>query len=566
MDHHSIFSKTYVSVRILLSLVFVVIFTQALAHRYAPSDPECEPISPIRAINGQCTSKRDADWTRSFTAQFTYFTHLSTTKSSLSSSHSQPHAWELPSAREVSNIVCDQTGPHLSARKVSAFTTFFGQFLDHDLFQTPESVNQASIPVPPNDPEFGHLSNLPFFRSVSTPVPSHWNIFRPINNAASAADLSQVYGSTTQRSAVLRSFQGGKLVHSAGDLLPLYSDANAQVAPNAPGSRTSLHFTSGDPRSNEHPVLATLHTLFSREHNRLADEIQQRFPDWSDEQLFEAARMVNIAQYQYIVWNEYFPAMCSFKLHKYRHYSKSTNPTPSLLLSTAVLRLGHSMVRETLLSQSSAHAQILEEPLQSVFFKDSNLFTSRGGLDAFLRPLFSTVSEEIDVFVVNAMRNGLFSSVSGQHVLDLAAHNIQRGRDHNLPTYNEARHLLGIRKAYSFMDLTGNTDTAERLQKAYGSVDRVEVWTGILAERKHGGCGSFGILACTVWTLDFTRLRDGDYYYYENRRNWDKYLLKKVRSAKLVVRNKFGGMKDLIARHTDLAYWEIPSSVWIVHH
>lgn len=569
MTHGSVCSESYVSIPKLLPFVCLLFFfKQSFAHYYHHSlDPQCVPISHVREIDGRCTSKLDANWTRSFTATFTYFPFLSTTKSSLSSPGSPPpYAWKLPSAREVSNIVCDQTVPRLSARKVSAFTTFFGQFVDHDLFQTPETVNQASIPVPLNDPKFPHLSFLPFFRSVSTNPPERHDVYRPINNAASAVDLSQVYGSTAQRSAVLRSFQDGKLVHSSGDLLPLYSDANAKLAPNAPGSRTNLHFTSGDPRSNEHPVLATLHTVFSREHNRLADEIKQQFPSWSDDELFQAARMINIAQYQYIVWNEFFPAMCSFKLRKRARYSKYTNPTPSLLLSTAVLRLGHSMVRETLLSQTSPHAQVLEKPLQDVFFKDSTLFKSLGGPDAFLRPLFSTVSEEIDVFIVNAMRNGLFSSVSGQHVLDLAAHNIQRGRDHNLPTYNEARQWFRIRKAHSFMDLTGNYETAQRLQKAYASVDHVEVWTGILAERKQNRCGSFGILACVIWAADFERLRDGDFYYYENKRSWNKLLLRNVQSAKLVFRNKFGGMRDLIERHSGLTHSEIPSSVWFVRH
>ena len=55
------------------------------------------------------------------------------------------------------------------------------------------------------------------------------------------------------------------------------------------------------------PTLVSLHTLFVREHNRIAAALRQRRSDWSDEDLYQQARRINIAQFQNIVYNEYLP-------------------------------------------------------------------------------------------------------------------------------------------------------------------------------------------------------------------------------------------------------------------
>ena len=63
---------------------------------------------------------------------------------------------------------------------------------------------------------------------------------------------------------------------------------------------TSSIFVTGDIRGNENLELTALQTLFVRNHNRLARELQQEHPDWNDEQLYQEARKLNIAQEQII--------------------------------------------------------------------------------------------------------------------------------------------------------------------------------------------------------------------------------------------------------------------------
>lgn len=63
----------------------------------------------------------------------------------------------------------------------------------------------------------------------------------------------------------------------------------------------------GDSRVNEQPQLAVMHTLWMRQHNRLARELAEINPGWTDEIIFQEARRIVAAQMQHITYNEYLP-------------------------------------------------------------------------------------------------------------------------------------------------------------------------------------------------------------------------------------------------------------------
>ena len=67
-------------------------------------------------------------------------------------------------------------------------------------------------------------------------------------------------------------------------------------------------FLAGDVRANENIELTALQTLFMREHNRQAAILQQQHPRWTDEQLYQGARQIVIAEIQSITFNEFLPA------------------------------------------------------------------------------------------------------------------------------------------------------------------------------------------------------------------------------------------------------------------
>src|SRR5262249_58840682 len=70
---------------------------------------------------------------------------------------------------------------------------------------------------------------------------------------------------------------------------------------------------------------------------------------------------------------------------------------------------------------------------------------------------------------------------------DLAAINIQRGRDLGLGTLNETRQALGLAPYTDFSQITSDQGTVAALRQAYGSVDAIDLWTGGLSESHAAG-------------------------------------------------------------------------------
>ncbi len=147
------------------------------------------------------------------------------------------------------------------------------------------------VKVPTGDAQFDPLATgtaeIPFTRSAVAPETglSPYQPRQQINQITSFLDGSMIYGSDTERAAALRTFAGGRLKTSSGDLLPM----NQTGLPNAGGTADSL-FLAGDIRANEQVGLTSMHTLWVREHNRLADEISASNPLFSDETVYQRAR------------------------------------------------------------------------------------------------------------------------------------------------------------------------------------------------------------------------------------------------------------------------------------
>src|SRR6476661_10981614 len=64
-------------------------------------------------------------------------------------------------------------------------------------------------------------------------------------------------------------------------------------------------------------VYSALNTIFLREHNRLADLLKKSHSDWTDDQLFETARNINIAILLKIIIEDYINHLSgsSFRVH-----------------------------------------------------------------------------------------------------------------------------------------------------------------------------------------------------------------------------------------------------------
>ena len=278
--------------------------------------------------------------------------------------------------------------------------------------------------------------------------------------------------------------------------------------------------------------LTALHTLFVREHNRLAELLWNDEPYASAESIFQAARRLVVAKLQIITYDEHLPALIGRKaIPRYRGYNASVNPTIFNEFSAAAFRLGHSMVSEQLLSVDSRGNQVDQIDLAGAFFNAPQVFQSRDDIDPILRGLASQEHQAIDVMVVHPLRNLLFGQ-PGAGGLYLTALNIQRGRDHGLPFYNDMRVAMGLKRVTNFNQISNDHELQQSLQDAYGDVNKIDLWVGGLAETPVGKQGAqVGELFQAILTRQFTDLRDGDRFWYENY--LDKDELKIVRGTTL---------------------------------
>ena len=440
---------------------------------------------------------------------------------------SLPAGGDRPSARVVSNLLAQSpSGGLVNDRDWTAFAYAWGQFLDHDIGLTDTASPREAFPiaVPAGDPSFDPTGTgtktIAMSRSAWDPTTgtSPANPRQQVNAITAFIDGSQVYGSDDARAAALREFIGGRLRTSAGGLLPV----NTGGLPNANDAHRVADdtlFLAGDVRANENPELLALHTLFVREHNRLAAEAAARNPSWNDERLFQHARRIVIAELQKITYDEFLPALLGGPrpgadgIPPYGGYRTTVNPGIATEFSTAAFRVGHSMLGDDIQFLDGSGADIREPMLLRDAFFDPRPIASLG-IDGVLKYLASDRGQEIDTRVVDDVRNFLFGA-PGQGGFDLAALNVQRGRDHGLADYNTVRAAYGLPRLTSFSQVTADAGLQAALAQAYGSVDRIDLWVGGLAEPHLPG-SSLGATFTRIIVDQFTRLRDGDRFWYEN--------------------------------------------------
>ena len=112
------------------------------------------------------------------------------------------------------------------------------------------------------------------------------------------------------------------------------------------------------------------------------------------------------------------------------------------------------------------------------------------------------------------MRNFLFGP-PGAGGFDLASLNIQRGRDNGLPRYNVVRQNFGLAPKTTFAQVTSDVAVQQKLASMYATPDDIDIWVGALAE-DHVNNGLTGETIFTILKDQFTRLRDGDRFWYQS--------------------------------------------------
>lgn len=406
-----------------------------------------------------------------------------------------------PNPRDVSNCVMNQDKSCPNSFCLSNIFWLWGQFVDHTLILTKQGTECENIPVTdPNDPLYGEIM---FKRTISDPDSQNCSRQNPreqMNFLTPWLDASSVYGCTEERSNYIREFCGGRLKMDCQGLAPL----NDTTQENA-GTEFGPNFVFGDIRGNEHLGLAALHTLFVREHNYWANRICELCPDLSDEEIYQRAKLMVESEIQAITYNEFLPLLLGECLPTYS-YDSNTNPQVSNVFATAAYRL-HSMVPSKI---------ICDVKLREIFFKSKNLIDCTVTVGSLMSAFACGQAEELDRKIIDDVRNFLFGK-PGMGGKDLAALNIQRGRDHGLGSINDYLTCFGLDPVTSFADITSYATLQQKLAELYENPEDIDIWVYIQIRSGETEDYVLDPLAREIVKDGFTRIRNGDRLWYENR-------------------------------------------------
>jgi peroxidase len=511
-----------------------------------------------------------------------------------------------PNVRAASNRIIQDHGQNIfSEHRVTQWGWTWGQFLDHTFGLVDGAGETANIPFDSTDPMerfTDSLGVIPFTRSRPAPGTGVGNPRQQINTVSTYIDAWAVYGGTNERLEWLRdgpvdgnlANNSAKLMLPGGYLPRRSTRGNPSTAPDmALDGRLLGHpdraMVAGDVRANENVALTAAHTLFAREHNRIVSLLPNTL---TNEEKFQIARRVVIAEQQYVTYNEFLPAM-GVNLPTYTGYNANVNASLTDEFATIGYR-SHSQIHgefeievdaarytsAELAALAAAGVEVevagdeveLGVPLNLAFFNPDLLTQLKLG------PMLAGIGGEPqynnDEQIDDQLRSVLFQvPVSGNPeclsdpslpacfngVVDLGALDIQRGRDHGMPTYNQLRQAYGLAPKPDFKSITGEsseafppgtdannpasldftnlfdingapvplgsddsafmtrgvrrTPLAARLKAVYGSVDKVDGFAGMISERHVPGT-EFGELQLAIWARQFQALRDGDRFFY----------------------------------------------------
>jgi hypothetical protein len=451
------------------------------------------------------------------------------------------HAWPEPapailepSPREVSRKLLTRD-TFVPAESVNNLAAAWLQFMVRDWFS--HGKGDASVPwkVSVADDDTWQQKPMEIPRTIPDRTRPTGSTNHPptyINTETPWWDGSQIYGVSTEQQKRVRSGKDGKLYIGADGLLALSATDPDRDPIQEPGFWVGLY------------MLATLFTL---EHNAICDRLKAEYPRWTDEELFQRARLINAALLAKIHTMEWTPAVIS-------------HPTTVVALRANWFGLAEERIHKLLgrLSESevvsgipgspTAHYGVpytLTEEFTAVYrmhplIADDWSFRSAEDDKLLREAQFRELvgSKSVDVAEEIGMENLLYSFGTshpgaiqlhnfprflqeferpGGVVQDLAATDVMRIRELGVPRYCEFRRLLHRTVPKTFEDITDNPEWARQMRDVYGTVERVDTMVGLFAEPRPEGF-AFSDTAFRVFILMASRRLNSDRFFTEDYR------------------------------------------------
>ncbi|AGL19306.1 peroxidase family protein [Actinoplanes sp. N902-109] len=425
-----------------------------------------------------------------------------------------------PNPRAVSRALLTRHD-FVPATTVNSLVAAWLQFMIRDWFSHGTSPKENPWVVPLADDDPWPQPPMHIMRTPPDPTrpPTEDSAMPPttINVNSHWWDASQIYGVTAAEQQALRSGEGGKLN------LGMPKDVDTM-----PG------FWIG---------LALMQRLFAAEHNAICDMLHDSYPSWTDEELFQRARLITAALIAKIHTVEWTPAVIShpttvaalranwFGVAGERVHKLFGRISPNEVISgipgartdhfgvpfalteefVAVYRM-HPLIRDDWHLRAAADNRSLRE----ASFRD------------LAGPNGTKLMSEIDLtdllYSFGTLPPGLVTLHNFPKFLqeyerpdgkfqDLAATDLLRSRELGVPRYNEFRRLLHLKPAATFEELTGNAEWAQQIEQAYdGDIEKVDVTVGMFAEKLPPGF-AFSDTAFRIFILMASRRLNSDRFF-----------------------------------------------------
>jgi hypothetical protein len=410
------------------------------------------------------------------------------------------------------------------------------QFQVHDWFShgEPSAGDELRIPLPDGDDWFENPMRIR--RTPADPTRSAEEARRAptfVNELSHWWDASGLYGSDQETQGEVRAFEDGKLRIEEGRL------------PTDPESGVAITGFN----DNWWIGLGLMHTLFALEHNAICERLKREYASWSDDRLFNTARLVNAALMAKIHTVEWTPAILA---HPALRIGMNANWWGLFgeRLHRILGRIGSGEMLSGIPGSPTAHHDVpyaLTEEFVSVYrmhplipdaydlysLASGELLKTLDFIDLAGRNAAGVIDDRVgaeDVLYSFGIANpgaivlhnfpqalrdfAKEDRDTGETIrIDLAAIDVMRDRERGVPRYNQFRRLLRLPPATSFETLTGDRVWAEELREVYGDdIERVDAMVGMYAEPSPKGFG-FSETAFRIFILMASRRLKSDRFF-----------------------------------------------------
>eukprot|EP00797_Seminavis_robusta_P009027 Sro1644_g288210.2 (482) ;mRNA; r:22461-23906 len=240
----------------------------------------------------------------------------------------------------------------------------------------------------------------------------------------------------------------------------------------------STFFAMGHMDGNLLPNIVALNTLFLREHNRIAGELETLYSDWDDERVFQTARNINIVLYIKLIVDEYIQHISFLPIYSLDvgpwMWNATWNKENWISAEFSVLYRFHAMVPSTL------HFGGEQIPLMQ----------SLGRNDLFVDGILNLRETFEDLSAQKAMSMEPFNTDT--FLLPRETEALRMSRALGFRSYAEYAEYWGYEeRPKTFEDISTDPQVVATLKELYPTVDDVEYYVGLIAQ-DHRTNGVFG--------------------------------------------------------------------------